>query len=206
MRVGTDGVLLGVLAPAAGRVLDVGCGCGLIGLMLAQRGAERVTMIDVDSPAAAEAMANAQGCPWADRISVARADFLAFETAERFDSIVSNPPFFGAGLAAPDQRRAAARLDSALPPEGFMRRAAALLAPGGSVSVIVPADRCAAWLAAAAFAGLHPARIIEIKTKATAQPKRMVLTVSADSAAAPERSLLLLNSPEFKLLTQPFYL
>lgn len=205
MRVGTDGVVLGVLAPATGRVLDAGCGCGLIGLMMAQRGAEQVMMVDIDGAAAAEASANAAASPWRDRLSVCQADFLTFDTAERFDSIVSNPPFFGTGPAAPDERRAAARLDRAMPPEDFMRRAAALLAPGGTVSIIIPADREQTWLAAGAFAGLHARETIEIKTKATAPPKRTVLILSGD-APAPQRRLLLLNSPEFKLLTNPFYL
>ncbi|MDE6512731.1 MAG: methyltransferase [Muribaculaceae bacterium] len=205
MRVGTDGVTLGVLAPAAGRVLDVGCGCGLIGLMLAQRGAERVEMIDIDSAAAAEASANAAASPWNERLSVSQANFLTFNAPERFDSIVSNPPFFGTGPAAPDERRAAARLDSSMPPEAFMRKTAELLAPGGTVSVIIPADREQIWLAAGAFAGLHAREIIEIKTKATAPPKRKVLILSSESPT-PQRRLLLLNSPEFKQLTNPFYL
>ena len=39
MKVGTDGVLLGAWAPVDGvrRVLDVGTGCGVIALMVAQR-------------------------------------------------------------------------------------------------------------------------------------------------------------------------
>lgn len=205
MRVGTDGVTLGAIAPAAGRVLDAGCGCGLIGLMLAQRGADRVAMVDIDAPAVAEAAENVRLSPWADRISVIRADFLTLETLERFDSIVSNPPFFGTGLLAPDSRRAAARSDSAMPPEAFMKKAAALLAPGGTVSIIIPADRSQAWLAAATFAGLHPYEIIEIKTKAAAPAKRTIIIFTVE-AAAPMRRELLLNSDDYKLLTAPFYL
>lgn len=205
MRVGTDAVTLGAIAPAGNRVLDVGCGCGLIGLMLAQRGAGHITMVDLDAPAAAEAAANAQASPWADRIEVVQADFLTFETSGTFDSIVSNPPFFGAGLLAPDRRRAAARSDSALPPDAFMEKAATLLAPHGTVSIIIPADREEVWRAAAAFAALHPREIIELKTKATAPPKRTVIIFTTD-APSPLRRELLLNSPDYKLLTEPFYL
>lgn len=205
MRVGTDAVVLGVLAPATGTALDAGCGCGLIGLMLAQRGACRVEMVDIDPGAAAEAAFNASTSPWSDRLTVKQADFLTYETPRRFDSIVSNPPFFGQGIAAPDERRAAARLDSAMPPERFMQKAASLLTPEGTVSVIVPADRQQTWLAAGAFAGLYPREIIEIKTKATAMPKRAVLILGRD-CPSPQRRLLLLNTPEFKQLTDPFYL
>lgn len=205
MRVGTDAVALGVLAPASGRVLDAGCGCGIVGLMMAQRGADQVNMVDIDPGAASEASANAADSPWSDRVSATRADFLTYESPLRFDSIVSNPPFFGQGVAAPDERRAAARLDSAMPPEQFMQKAASLLAPEGTVSVIIPADRHQTWLAAAAFAGLHPREIIELKTKPTAPPKRTVLILGSGTPA-PLRRQLLLNSPEFQQLTSPFYL
>ncbi len=205
MRVGTDAVTLGAVAPVGSRVLDAGCGCGVIGLMLAQRGAGSVTMVDIDARAVAEAAENALASLWADRIATLCADFLEFETAERFDSIVSNPPFFGTGLLAPDQRRAAARSDSALPPEAFMQKAASLLAPQGSVSIIIPSDRCQTWLAAGAFAALYPREIIEVKTKATAPPKRAIIIFAAEASATVRRTLVL-NAPDYKLLTEPFYL
>lgn len=205
MRVGTDAVTLGAIAPASGRALDVGCGCGLIGLMLAQRGATAVTMVDIDVPAAAEATENALVSPWADRIETLCTDFLTFETADRFDSIVSNPPYFGAGLLAPDRRRAAARSDSAMPPEAFMKKAAELLAPGGTVSIIIPADREGIWRTAGAFASLNPREIISIKTKATAPAKRTIIIFGAD-AVDPTHREILLNSTDYKTLTEPFYL
>lgn len=205
MRVGTDAVTLGAIAPARGRVLDAGCGCGIIGLMLAQRGVERLTMVDIDPAAATEATDNALASPWADRIETLCVDFLTFKTDYRFDSIVSNPPYFGAGLLAPDRRRAAARSDSAMPPEAFMKKAAELLAPGGKVSIIIPADRVETWRTAATFAALHPDEIINIKTKATAPAKRSIITFTTGAATTTHRELLL-NSLDYKTLTEPFYL
>ena len=54
MKVGTDGVLLGAWANVceADRILDVGCGCGLIALMAAQRNrAARVVGVELDAAA-----------------------------------------------------------------------------------------------------------------------------------------------------------
>jgi hypothetical protein len=53
MKVGTDGVLLGAWAPIreAGKILDIGTGCGIIALMLAQRTAETdscISAIEID--------------------------------------------------------------------------------------------------------------------------------------------------------------
>lgn len=209
MKVGTDGVTLGAVAPCGGRVLDVGCGCGLIGLMLAQRGASEVTMVEIDPGAAAEAAANAEASPWAARVSVVAGDFLAAALpAGAYDSIVSNPPFFATGQLAPDGRRAAARhSDASLPAAAFMHRAAGLLAPEGRVCVILPTDRVADWTFAARCAGLHPTELLELTTKPGAEPKRTVCTFGLlpTASAAPVRHLAL-NSDEYKLLTSPFYL
>lgn len=67
MKVGTDGVLLGAWANVceADRILDVGCGCGLIALMAAQRNrAARVVGVELDAAAAADALANVQHSPF----------------------------------------------------------------------------------------------------------------------------------------------
>lgn len=205
MKVGTDGVTLGAMAPAAGRVLDVGCGCGLVGLMLAQRGADEVVMVEIDPAAAREAAANAAASPWADRIRTVQADFRTFKADGLFDAIVSNPPFFASGLPAPDLRRSAARHEDTLPADAFMRSAAGLLAPGGKVCVILPADRMAAWTFAAEVQGLRCADLCELQTKPGAAPKRVVATFSR-AAAGQTRRLLAMNSEEYKSLTFPFYL
>lgn len=205
MKVGTDGVTLGAMAPAGRRVLDAGCGCGLIGLMLAQRGAAEVVMVEIDPAAAAEAADNAASSPWAARVSVACGDFLTLPLEGEFDSIVSNPPFFASGMLAPDQRRAAARHEDGMPADAFMRRAAALLAPRGTVCVILPADRVADWTFAADLCGLRCSRRCELTTRPGADPKRVVATYCRD-AGPTEVSRMALNSDPYKTLTSPFYL
>lgn len=204
MKVGTDGVTLGAWAPCRGRVLDVGCGCGLIGLMAAQRGAREVVMIDIDPASAAEATANAAASPWADRVRTECVDFLEFEADAPFDCIISNPPFFASGLLAPDERRAAARHEGGLTPAAFMRKAAAL-AP--CVSVILPPDRVGEWTFAAGLAGLRPERVCGLLTKPQAPPRRVMIAFSSSVAAGvTEESRLLIGSPDYISLTSPFYL
>ncbi len=203
MKVGTDAVSLGAWAPCAGRVLDVGCGCGIIGIMSAQRGADSVEMIDIDSPSVAEAAENAANSPWSERIRVHCVDFLQF--AGEFDAILSNPPFFATGILAPDSRRAAARHESSLTPDAFMRKAAELLAPSGTVSIIIPLDRLPSWQFAAELVGMSASVICTLLTKVGASPRRIMATF-VHGKVSPVSHELAIDSPQYKHLTEDFYL
>ena len=64
MKVNTDGVLLGAWMPAGmPSVLDVGTGTGVVALMAAQRGAGKVTAVELSAPAARTAARNAAASP-----------------------------------------------------------------------------------------------------------------------------------------------
>jgi len=79
MKVGTDGVLLGAWAdlPNRGVCWDVGAGCGLISLMLAQRFEKmHFTAIEIDAPTAVQAKENVENTPFSDRITVLNADHI----------------------------------------------------------------------------------------------------------------------------------
>ena len=53
MKVGTDGVLLGAWARGGDHILDIGCGTGVIALMMAQRYPHSIVQgVDIDADAA----------------------------------------------------------------------------------------------------------------------------------------------------------
>ncbi|NJL13777.1 MAG: methyltransferase [Microscillaceae bacterium] len=98
LKVCTDACLFGAWLPAqsAISILDIGTGTGLLALMLAQRTPARLTAIEIDPQAAQQAQANFLQSPWTHRLQLiagAAQDF-ARQTTEKFDWIVSNPPFF----------------------------------------------------------------------------------------------------------------
>ena len=79
MKVGTDAVLLGAWADVedSQRILDVGCGSGVVTLMAAQRAPHAVvTGVELDEAAAADAAANAHRSPFAERVDIVCADIL----------------------------------------------------------------------------------------------------------------------------------
>lgn len=176
MKVGTDGVLLGAWAAGGRRILDIGTGTGLIAMMMAQRfGEARITAVDIDADAAQQAAENIGASPFAARIGVLHTPIQAYDTAEPFDAIVSNPPFFTASLKNPDAARATARHDDALPFAQLMAAVKRLMASNGEFSAIVPADAVARFDAQAYMAGLSPSRRCMVRTTPRKQPKRCLV-------------------------------
>lgn len=89
---GTALLLAALDALRGARVADVGCGSGIIGLVAARLGAARVDLVDANLLAVAAAGANIA----ANGVAGARAlpsDLLSAVAGERYDLIVSNPPF-----------------------------------------------------------------------------------------------------------------
>ncbi len=164
MPVNTDGVLLGAWAglsatDASLRILDVGTGCGVVALMMAQRFPEAsIDALDIDLPSVEEAAENAASSPWSSRIATYCSDFRNFEAEHPYDLIVSNPPFFQDSLKTTDPRRTNARHShsGSLPHEALLRRAAALLDPAGHLEVILPADQVESFLEMAALTKPFP--------------------------------------------------
>ena len=93
MKVGTDGVLLGVLAPVlvpaenSIRILDIGTGTGLVAIMLAQRtgGGAQISAVEIDSEAAIQARENASETPWKIEVYNNSIQDFALECQEKFD-------------------------------------------------------------------------------------------------------------------------
>lgn len=208
MKVGTDGVLLGAWfdMPAGGSVLDVGTGCGLIALMAAQRGASSVDAVEIDAAAADEARRNVASSPWSDRIEVIHADFLVAGLEGHYDRVVSNPPYFVTGEIAPDGGRAMARHEGTLTVAALLRRARCMLAPGGRVALVTPADRYDDVLTEAAFAGLDTVRLCRVSTKEGKSPVRILWELAVGSEGPCSCESMLIGSSGYRELVEPFYL
>ena len=124
MKVGTDGCLLGgwFNCTDSKRVLDIGCGTGLIAIMAAQRCEAHITGVEIDGTAALQARRNADNSPWGSRIEIANCDFLDYITDSKFDTIVSNPPYFVNSLKCDDSSRTLARHSDSLDCKIFFKK------------------------------------------------------------------------------------
>ena len=177
MKVGTDGVLLGAwFSMQAGcRVLDIGTGTGLIAIMAAQRGASRVTAVEIDPDAAGQARVNAARSCWADRIEVVCADIARFNDDSGFDCIVCNPPYFRDSLRSPDAGRNTARHNDTLSFETLSACASRLLADDCRFSLVLPWDSVGTFSMCAAANGLDMCRRTDVVTVTGKSPKRALV-------------------------------
>ena len=89
-------------APAPGRILDLGTGCGAMALALARMfPSARVTAADVSAEALSLAAENAQATGLAGRVTLVESGwFERLPAGETFDLVVSNPPYLSAAEAA----------------------------------------------------------------------------------------------------------
>jgi len=144
MKVGTDAVLLGSWVDVSNtkKILDIGTGCGIIALMLAQRSQANIDAIDIDSDSIEEASSNFNKSPWAKRLNAHHKSLQNYltESTLKYDLIVSNPPFFQNSLLPEKENLKFAKHNLSLSFDELLRSSAQLLNPSGRFAVILPCD------------------------------------------------------------------
>ena len=220
MKVGTDGVLLGAWADVAGcrHITDIGCGSGLIALMAAQRAPEaRVTGVEIDPEAVADARANVAASPFASRTEIVLADVCRYAaTAPKSDCLLSNPPYHEEDLLPPAASRATARHTSGggMGFEALLRVACQLLDSTDSharFSLILPTQALPRFLPLAAVHGFHETRRTDVVTRPGKPPKRTLLELRPHPAPMRRDELVLVGddggrSKAYAHLCRDFYL
>ena len=179
MKVGTDGVLLGswVSSKTFNAILDIGCGTGLITLILAQRNLKsNITGIEIDKIASQEAQLNITNSDWNKRVEIRNTSLQEFNTKTRFDLIVSNPPFFAKNKSK--DRRNIARHTNTLLFEELIENSVNLLSKQGIFSVIIPKDSEDNFHKIATLNKLYCNRVCYIKGNEKTDVKRIMLEFS----------------------------
>lgn len=214
MKVGTDGVLLGAWTDVESvhSILDIGAGTGLISLMLAQRSEACVTAIEVDEESASQAQENVDASPWKERIALRCCRVQDFVSEQRFDCIVSNPPYFNRSLKSPKEGRTLARHTDSLSYEDLLRSVDRLLTEKGRFSVILPYSEKEMFLRLAEEQRLYCVRLTEVLPTPASQPKRFMAEFGRIERSKEIYQLVIEEgerhhySEAYRELTQEFYL
>lgn len=142
MKVGTDAVLLGawVIPNGSKQILDIGTGTGVVALMLAQKTEAHIDAIDIDENAFIQAKQNVSESKFANQVSVIHSSLQDYSkiTSNKYNLIVTNPPYFEQSLKSSDEQRSFARHADVLPFEELIEGVTKLLDQKGKFCLILP--------------------------------------------------------------------
>ncbi|MBR3744134.1 MAG: methyltransferase [Bacteroidales bacterium] len=217
MKVGVDSVLFGSWMDVNGarRLLDAGCGSGLLALMAAQRLSEAgasgfyIDAIDIESGAVADSADNFVASPWVAHLSarqVSLQDFADEADPASYDLIFCNPPYYDDSPTSGSVSRDTARSTDTLSRRDLLFAASKLLTDRGRLSLILPFDQGKKMILEATLFGWFMTRQCFIKTKSTNLPKRLMLEFSPSPGTRMETETLVLGNERYRELTSGFYL
>ena len=176
MKVGTDGALLGAWADVekAKNILDIGTGTAIIAMMSAQRNpTAHITGIEIDDNAIIDASFNVENCPWPNRISIKHISLQDFQSEDKFDVIISNPPFFENSLRSIDDSKKTARHTDTLHFNEILSFGKKYLSSNGHISLILPVENAEKCIETAIEQGYHLKRKCTIRPVPHKNPHRL---------------------------------
>lgn len=215
MKVGADAVLLGALTNIENirNILDIGTGCGIISLMLAQRSAAQIDAIEIDEASMKEAANNFANSPWNERLTVQQTSLADFSktTSKKYDLIVSNPPFFQNDVLPSSKKLQIAKHATTLSFDAFIEDANHLLNENGRITVILPATEAEIFTKKCLEKNLYLNQYFEIVPREGKKPNRLILSFSKHKTGTPEKSDLTIRAKngqyteQYKKLTEQFH-
>lgn len=159
----TDSIALSgfVKLPRNARVLDLGSGCGTLGMLLcAERADCTVTGVELDEAAHEMALKNIEANDLSSRLTSICADLCSIPSllkAGSYSSCVSNPPYFSAGPRR--QTVPLARREDVCSMDALFQSASWALKYGGDFFLVHRPERLAELFACGSRHGLEPKRL-----------------------------------------------
>ena len=174
----TDSMVLAdfVKLPKNAAVLDLGSGCGTLGLLLCARDKScTVTGVELDGAAHAAALENIARNRLAPRLSSICADLRTMPiTPGGFQVCVSNPPYFSGG--AVHSRNPVARSEETCTPGELFAAAAKALRYGGDFFLVHKPERLAQLCFEASSHALEPKRLCLVRHRPGAPVSLILLS------------------------------
>lgn len=218
MKVGTDSIMLGswVQPKNALRILDIGTGSGLLGIMLAQKSQDVCIIdgLDIDADAISQAKSNAKNCPWAQRLTFYHTSLQHFVCGKIYDLIVCNPPYFSINFSANKtsafKNRHQARQTIELDHATLLQAVTSHLSVDGRFCCVLPVDIAKVFIADAETSGLYCVQELQVQSKHNTQVTRFLLEFSRTKEVSTSESLSIYDhsgsySKEYIILCKDYY-
>lgn len=215
MKVSTDACIQGAWTPISTEiktVLDIGCGTGLLSLMLAQRNNElHIDALEIDPLAAKQAKENVANSIFSHQISVIACDAKTWKKESPYDIIICNPPFFSQSLKGNNPSRNMARHNDEFSFDDLLNVIDINLKNDGTASILLPFSELKRWESALSKTTLIATISLLIKPFKHQMPNRVIMILSKKEGTNMTKELVIYQAPkqyssEFTDLLRPFYL
>lgn len=208
MKVGTDAVLLGawVVPNGSTKILDIGTGTGVIALMVAQKSKAEITAIDIDLQSTEQAQINVSESDYREQIKVVHTSFqdLANTTNQKFDLIVTNPPYFIDSFKNPSDRSTIARHTDSLSFEDLLTGVKKVLSDKGKFCLILPKNEAVLFRKMAESKGLYLSKLLRIRTRAEKDSEKRHLMQFEFKESEFSESTLVIEADSHRNYTQDY--
>ncbi len=216
MKISTDACLFGAFVdvPDVQSILDIGTGTGLLALMLAQKNNAAIDAVEIDDAAFQQAPKNSFSSPWKDRITVYHADISewAKKSRQKFDLIISNPPFFSNHYKSEKEERNLAKHTDSLTQKGLLNVVLQLLNKNtGIFYLMLPPKEMESFIALAFSKKLFSVKKILIRNFKGSKVFRIISSFSFSPSDLETDEIIIWDSKEkystrFMELLHPYYL
>ena len=217
-KVGTDGILLGAWCDTnnASKCLDIGTGSGIIALMLAQRTQNEIHAVEINETAYLQAKQNIEMSPWNKNINITNTSFQTFcnnFNKDKFDLIVSNPPYFINSLKSNNQAKNTARHTDTLSHKDILVRSKNIINPAGKLCVVLPEEEGMSYINTAIENEWHLTKLTKVFPNPNKPVKRLLIETSLTKHPLAEDSITIETglkrhdyTQEYMALTRAFYI
>jgi tRNA1Val (adenine37-N6)-methyltransferase len=202
MKVCTDSCILGawtgIRLHGENRILDIGTGTGLLPLMLAQKSNAIFDCIELEKESFIQAGENILQSPWPARIRVIEGDARRYLFQEKYDFIITNPPFYESDLHSPEQKINKARHGESLTLEELISVIKRWLLPDGAFSILLPFHRSDYFEKLASMNGFFLREKLIIRQTPNHPPFRSIFLFANKKSEQPMLNELIIKDSEGK--------
>ena len=200
MKIGTDAILLArwVEVNENDAVLDIGTGCGLIPLMLAQKGVKSVDAVEIDRDSYEEATQNFSNSAWKSQLFAVNDDVKHYSEVctKKYDLIVSNPPFFFGDNIPEKAKKGLARHTNTLSYNDLLISVKKLLKSDGRFALVLPARESKTFLKDAENQGFYLKKEMKIVPIEGKEPNRINMQLVVNQVDKTENEIFVLRTPD----------
>lgn len=183
-RFSVDAPILADFLPSmpTAEALEIGTGCGIISMLaLYKKKFSKVYGIEIQETLSRLARINAQKNGFIEHFQVIQQDFYdVYSDFKGIDTIFSNPPFFqlNHGRLSPNDEIRLAKTESKLSLPQLLKKTYRILAPKGSLYLILPYHRSDELMKLSRETGFFTSKIREVFSFKDGKPERFLVQLT----------------------------